>query len=373
LPDRPVWAEIDLSAIAFNVETIKAMLGPRTRLCAVVKADAYGHGAVPVAREALAAGADILAVAMASEAVDLRKAGIEAPLIVLGHTPRPLAGLAAEWGFSTTVSTLEEARAVAAAALSRGVKVGVHLKLDTGMCRLGFDPRMAVPAAREIAGLDGLRIEGACSHLATADSDLACARGQLALFLRIIAEIEAEGVRVPLRHIANSAAAFSLPEARLDMARVGISLYGFQPGRPGDGGSAGLRPAMRIVALVSLVRDIPKGTGVGYGRTYIAPRPRRIAVLPIGYADGLRRALSGRSGVGTPSGRAPFVGSICMDQCTVDVTDSPDIKAGDAVDILGGSGPSAEELAAILGTISYEVVSTVGRRVPRLYVYGRAA
>lgn len=367
---RPAWAEIDLSAIAFNVETIKAALGPGTRLCAVVKADAYGHGAVRVATEALAAGADMLAVAMASEAVELRKAGVEAPILVMGHTPRALAGAAAEWGFSTIVSTIDEARALAEAAASRGTRVGVHLKIDTGMCRLGFAPQAAASAAREIAGLGGVRIEGACSHLATADSDPAYARRQLAVFLETIADIEAGGVRIPFRHIANSAAALSLPEARLDMVRAGISLYGFRPGRPA-GEPTGLRPAMRLVALVSFVREIPEGASVGYGRTYVAPRRSRIAVLPLGYADGLRRSLSGKASVGTSSGRAPFVGSICMDQCTIDVTDNPEVEVGASVDVLGGRGPSAEELATILGTISYEVISTVGKRVPRAYINGR--
>jgi alanine racemase len=371
LPGRPVWAEIDLSAIASNVETIKERLGPATRLCAVVKADAYGHGAIRVAREALAFGADMLAVAMASEAIDLRGAGIEAPILVLGHTPAELAGLAAEWGFSATVSSLDEARALSAAASSHATTVGIHLKLDTGMGRLGFNPSMAAQAAIEIAALPGLRIEGACSHLATSDSDAAYARRQLALFLETIADIEANGVHVPLRHIANSAAALSLPESRLDMVRAGISLYGFQPGQA-EGASSGLRPAMRLVALVSLIRELPKGATVGYGRSYRAPRRSRIAVLPIGYADGLRRSLSGKASVGTSSGRAPLVGSICMDQCTIDVTGSPGIEAGDSVDILGGRGPSAEELAGLLGTISYEVLSTVGKRVPRLYVNGRA-
>ena len=369
LPGRPVWAEIDLSAIASNVEAIKASLGAGTRLCAVVKADAYGHGAAQVAKEALVSGADMLAVAMASEAVALRDEGIEAPILVLGHTPVELANLAADRGFSAAVSSIDEAHAFADAGLSRGKTIGIHLKIDTGMGRLGFAPEAAAPAAFAIAGLQGVRIEGAFSHLATADSDSSYARKQLALFLGAIAEIEAEGLRVPLRHIANSAAALSLPEARLDMVRAGISLYGFQPPRP-EGSIIPLRPAMRLVALVSLIRDLPEGASAGYGRSYRAPRRSRIAILPIGYADGLRRALSGKASVGTAQGRARLVGAICMDQCMIDITDSPGIGPGDAVDILGGSGPSAEELADLLGTISYEVLSTVGKRVPRLYVNG---
>ncbi len=375
LPGRPVWAEIDLAAIAANIETIKAAVGPGTRLCAVVKADAYGHGAVRVAEEALAAGADLLAVAMASEAVALRKEGIEAPILVLGHTPAALAELAAEWDFSATVSSIDEAQALAEAGRARGKTVGIHLKIDTGMARLGFDPRAAAPAAVTIAGMRGVRIEGAFSHLATADSDSSFAHKQLARFLETMADIEALGVRVPLRHIANSAAALSIPEARLDMVRAGISLYGFQPGsQPGAPGAPplGLKPAMRLVALVSQVRELREGDSVGYGRSYRAPRRSRIAVLPLGYADGLRRNLSGRAAVGTASGRAPLVGTICMDQCMIDATDLPGLKAGDAVDVLGGGGPSAEELAGLLGTISYEVLSTVGQRVPRIYVNGSA-
>jgi alanine racemase len=277
LPGRPVWAEIDLSAIASNVEAIKASLGAGTRLCAVVKADAYGHGAAQVAKEALVSGADMFAVAMASEAVALRDEGIEAPILVLGHTPVELANLAADRGFSAAVSSIDEAHAFADAGLSRGKTIGIHLKIDTGMGRLGFAP---------------------------------------------------EGSMIPLR------------------------------------------PAMRLVALVSLIRDLPEGASAGYGRSYRAPRRSRIAILPIGYADGLRRALSGKASVGTAQGRARLVGAICMDQCMIDITDSPGIGPGDAVDILGGSGPSAEELADLLGTISYEVLSTVGKRVPRLYVNG---
>lgn len=371
LPGRAAWAEVDLGAIAANIRTLREPLAGTTRLCAVVKADAYGHGAVRVARAALAAGADCLAVAMGSEAVELREAGIEVPVLVMGRTPPELASEAARYGFSAAVSSLDEGRALAEAGRAAGTRVGIQIKIDSGMSRLGFEAEAAAPAAAALAAMPGLRIEGAFSHLATADSDPGYAREQLARFLAACAGIEALGVPLPLRHIANSAAARLMPEARLDMVRTGIALYGYGP--QAAPGLPPLRPALRLVARLSLVREVPAGVPVGYGRAFTTARPSRIGILPLGYADGLRRELSGRAMVGTPAGRAPLVGRICMDQCMADLTELPGVAEGDEVELIGGRGPDAEELAALAGTISYELLSCLGRRLPRVYLEEGAA
>lgn len=365
--DRLAWAEVDLSAVTRNVRYLKSLMPPGARLCAVVKADGYGHGAAAIARAALAGGADRLAVAFAEEGIELRRQGVTAPILILGYTGPEGARRAAGWGLDVTVLSGDNARLVSEAAVSLGRKARVHLKVDTGMSRLGISPECAPAAAREIADLPGLALEGIFSHFAASDAaDPGFAREQLGIFKTVLERIEAAGLRIPLRHIANSAGLLFLPEARLDMARPGISVYGLRASTERES-LANLVPAMALRARVVQTRTIPAGSTVSYGRTFRATRSTRLAVLPLGYADGVSRALSNRGSVGFASGRAPILGRVCMDQCMADVTNLPEIREGDIATFFGSGGPSAGEVADLLGTIDYEITCAVNKRVPRIY------
>jgi alanine racemase len=366
------WAEVDLASIRHNVRGLVSALSPGSSLCAVVKADGYGHGAIPVARACLEAGAQFLGVALVDEGIELRRAGFSAPVLVLGHTGEEGARRAIGWGLSLTAVSRENARLLAAEAARQGTVAGLHLKIDTGMARLGVSPEFAPAAAAEILNMTGARLDGVCSHFADADSpDGAYAAQQLGSFLSAVSNMERVGIKVPLRHMANSAALLFHPEAHLDMARPGIAIYGLRASNDMPPPFPPL-PAMRLLSRVSQIRTVPAGHSVGYGRTFRASRESRIATLPLGYADGVSRALSNRGQVGFPSGRAPIAGRICMDQLMVDVTELPDVTVGSTAVIFGSGGPSIAEVADMLGTIDYEIVCAVSKRVPRVYLDGEA-
>jgi alanine racemase len=385
---RPTWAEVDLGALAANTRRLAAR-APGAALMAVVKADAYGHGAVPVARAALAAGAAWLGVATLDEALELRRAGIGAPVLVLGWTPPELAGRAAWAGVDLTVSRLEEAAAMAA----RG-SVRIHAKVDTGMGRLGFwagppaapseagaaaprDPEAAgaeaaAEAVARLAALPGVTLAGVYTHFAAADApDLSHARMQLERFRAVLARLAARGVRVPLRHAANTAALVRLPESHFDMVRAGIGLYGYEPSPAVP--PLGLEPVLTWKTRVVLVRRLPGGEGVSYGCTYVTPGPELLATLPVGYADGLSRSLSNRGEVLVRGRRAPIRGRVCMDQVVVSVQGVPGAREGDEVVLIGRQGTeavTAAEVAERAGTVAYEILCAIGRRVPRTYRRG---
>lgn len=366
--ERPVWAEIDLAAIKHNVREIKKGLAAGVKFCAVVKADAYGHGAVAVSRAVLAAGADRLAVAILAEAVELRQAGFLAPIQILGFTPPQQARTLAAYDIAQTVYSLEDVRVLAAAGVETGRTIKVHIKIDTGMGRIGILPADAGDFAAAAAGLAGVEIEGVFSHFATADAaDKSYAKEQYARFQEALARIKARGIDVPLRHIANSAATLELPETHLDMVRPGIILYGLWPSDEVARG-LDLRPALQLKAQVAHVKRVASGTSISYGRTYTTQAESMIATLPIGYADGWTRLLSGKASVLLHCRRAPLVGRICMDQCMADVSAIPGVKAGDTATLFGVPGLSTDEVAGLLGTINYELVCMVGKRVPRRYI-----
>lgn len=371
---RPTWAEVDLDAIAHNVRRLQELAAP-AGLMAVVKADGYGHGAVMVARTALAHGARRLAVAMVEEGVHLRQSAIACPILVMGWTPPEQYGLALRYDLELTVSSEAEARALADAARREGRRVRVHLKIDTGMGRLGFrwdDPQLGQAVAR-LANLTHLEMVGVYTHLASADDlQVPLAGQQLEAFAEALERLAARGVRPPLRHVANSAALLQIPAARYDLVRPGIALYGLDA-FPQAVRTFGLRPALSWKTRVALVKEVPAGTPISYGATYVTPRPSRIATLPVGYADGLRRALSNRGQVLVNGRRAPIVGRVCMDQVMVDVTDAGQVAVGDEVVLIGSQGAesiTADEMAAWMDTIGYEVVTGIGRRVPRIYLRG---
>ncbi|MGI9953170.1 alanine racemase [Moorellaceae bacterium AZ2] len=369
---RPVWAEVDLRAIAHNTRQLKNLLAPRTELMAVVKANAYGHGAVPVARTALASGASWLGVATLDEALELRRAGLRAPILILGYLSLEDAPVVVEEGISQTVFNLEQAQALSRAALALGRPARLHLKIDTGMGRLGVFPRDAVDVARAILSLPGVVLEGIFTHFANADArDKTYTWQQLNVFGQILNELEQEGIRIPWKHAANSGAILDLPATHFNLVRAGISLYGHYPSEEVERGRLDLRPAMAFKTRVVLIKEVPPGTYISYGCTYCTARSTRVATLPVGYADGFSRLLSNRGEVLVRGRRAPVIGRICMDYCMIDVTAIPGVQAGDEVVLFGRQGETAltaEEVAAWLGTINYEVLCMVSHRVPRVYL-----
>lgn len=371
-PDRPTWLEVDLSAIGRNTRLMKELVGQETQVLVSLKADAYGHGALRVARTVLRNGASWLGVATVSEAEVLRVAGVAAPILVFGYTPPWQAREAVRLDLRTTVYALETARALARAAHDLGQPARVHVKIDTGMARLGLraeDVAGVVAFVEALRALPGLVVEGIFTHFATADSsDKTYARRQLDRFGVVLSTLDAHGLRPPIVHAANSAAALALPAARFDMVRPGIAIYGLAPS-PDVRLPDGFRPALSFKTQVAQVKEIPAGEGISYGATYITSAPTRIAVLPVGYADGFRRAPANWGEVLVRGQRAPLVGRVCMDQCMVDVTHIPGVRQGDEVVLIGRQGDdelTAEAVAERLGTINYEVVAELLARVPRV-------
>src|SRR5579885_3231374 len=370
--ERPTWVEIDLSAIGNNTRQVKALVGPSVRVLASLKADAYGHGALKVARTVLHNGASMLGVATVSEATPLREAGINAPILVFGYVPLWQMREAIRLAVRITLYSSEAAQALSRAACSLGKTARVHVKVDTGMGRLGVRAEQVAEVVRlveQIHSLPGLELEGMFTHFAMADSsDLTHARMQLERFQTVLDAVGKKGLRPPLIHAANSAALLSLPEARFDMVRPGIALYGLNPSEevrlP-----EGFRPAMSFKTQVSQVKVIPAGECISYGCTYYTERPTTVAVLPVGYADGFRRGPTNWGYVLVHEQEAPVIGRVCMDQCMIDVTHIPGVRVGDEVVLIGRQGSAiltAEQVARRLGTIHYEVVSEILARVPRV-------
>ena len=367
-PDRPTWLQIDLDAIAHNIRRLRTIAG--VPLMVTLKADAYGHGAVRVAHTALASGAAALAVATLSEARTLRDSGITAPILVFGYTPPWQARAAVALGVICTLFDRDTAYALAEAAAALGRTAQAHIKVDTGMARLGLAPSDTPPflrALRDLPHAEQLRVEGIYTHFASADGpDLASTSAQLERFTQLLNLLAAQGLRPPIAHAANSAALLRLPAARLDMVRPGIACYGLAPA-PTIPLPADFCPALSFHTEVAQVKELPAGAPVSYGGTYITERPTLLATIPVGYADGLRRAPPWRD-VLVRGQRAPIVGRICMDYAMLDVTDIPGVRRGDTVTLIGRQGNdmiTADEVAGWLGTISYEVVATILPRVPR--------
>lgn len=367
---RPAWATIDLGAIRSNATTLRRHAGPESGLCAVVKADAYGHGAVETARAAIAGGASRLAVAVLSEALALREAGIASPILILGAVGAEEAEATLEAGLEASVFDAEVVGAFERAALKQGKRAKLHLKIDTGMSRVGCWPEEAPDLAALIASGRATELSGVYTHFADADSrDLGFAREQLRRFDGALAGIEARGIPRPLRHAANSAATLWLPESRLDMVRAGIALYGLTPAEGRDFDPAFV-PALSIRARVTRIREVDAGTTVSYGRIWTAKRRSRIATIPIGYADGYPRVVSGKSWAGFGDRRLPQIGRVCMDMCMFDATDAPELREGSELVLAGPGGPSLEELARLAGTINYEIACHAALRLPHRHVDG---
>jgi alanine racemase len=367
---RPVWAEIDLSAIADNVRALDAATGS-ARVLAVVKADAYGHGAVPVGRAALDAGATDLGVALVEEGVALRDAGVDAPVLVLSEPVPEAADEVVARGLTPVVYTGSAIEALAkAVAASGGSPLGVHLKVDTGMHRVGCPPERAVELARQVASHRELRLAGTCTHFAVADEpDDPYTGAQVARFRAVLQELRAAGIAPGTVHMCNTAGALAAPDARADMVRIGIGVYGIPP-VPALAGVVALRPALSVKARVSYVKALPDGARISYGLRYETSRPTRVVTVPIGYADGVPRALGHAGAHAIVRGvRVPYAGTVTMDQLMLDVGDL-DVEVGDEVVLLGsqqGATVTAAEWAERVGTIPYEIVCGIGPRVPRIY------
>lgn len=376
---KRTWAEIDLDAAAHNLAVIRRRIGEKPMLCCVIKADAYGHGAMRLAREYERLGADWLAVSNIEEAVQLRRAGISLPLLVLGYTPPQAAALLAENGVSQCAYSAEYCAALSEHAVRSGVSVKIHIKVDTGMSRLGFyfqDIRRDMAAIEEIAGacrLPGLIPEGIFTHFSVADGGAdgkAYTMRQLGCFTALIDALERRGVSFPIHHCANSGATLDYPVSHMDMVRAGVILYGLEPSadvaHPDD-----FHPVLSLKAVISHIKEIEPGSDISYGRTYTARERIRVATIPIGYADGYPRRLSGRASILVHGVRCPILGKICMDQCMIDVTAVPDAQVGDVVTMIGRDGDgeiTVDELAEQIDTIHYELVCGISKRVTRVYL-----
>ncbi len=362
------WAEIDLSALEHNYRALRSNLAPGCRFVGVVKANAYGHGALKVAQRLEELGAEYLAVACLAEAVELREGGITAPILILGGTPAEFAGELIHYGVTQTVFDLPTAKAYSAAAVAAGKALKIHIKADTGMGRLGFVGPHRVEEILEVCALPALEPEGLFTHFSDADGSEEWSMAQFTNFLGLKAALAEKGRAFPINHCAASAAMLHYPCTHLDMVRPGIALYGHYPDEESVGlDGPGLIPVMSVKTRVAAVRALPAGSCVSYGRTRVLSRESRLAVLPMGYADGLHRGLSNRMEVLFPGGRAPVVGRICMDLCMADVTGLPEVKPGDVAEVFGQALP-LEEKSDVLGTISYELLTAVAPRVPRLYL-----
>jgi len=373
-PGRPAWADVDLDAVGHNVALVGRAVAPAA-VWSVVKADGYGHGAEPVSRAALAAGAAGLAVALVEEAVALRRAGIDAPLLVLSEGPAHQYGDVVRWNLRPVVYTPAGIDALAAAARTRrGRRVPVHLKIDTGMHRVGARPDDAVTLAERIAGAPGLELEGVMTHLAVADEpDDPYTGQQLDAFDAVLGRLRAVGMDPPLVHAANSAGALAHPRAHYSFVRAGIATYGIAPGPGVRSYGSELQPALTLRARVSFVKRVEAGARISYGLRHQFDHDATVATVPLGYADGVPRRLSSTGGEVLIGGRRrPITGVVTMDQLMVDCGDDG-VAAGDEVVLLGAQGDervTADEWAERLGTIAYEITCGIGARVPRVHVGG---
>ena len=369
---KRTWAKISLENIRHNYRAIRSSLPLGCRFLGVVKADAYGHGALRVSRLLQEEGVDYLAVSCLDEAMELRQGGISLPILILGHTPPEYTAQLVSLDITQTVTCFAKALEYSAAAAGLGRELKIHIKLDTGMSRLGylcagehFDE--GVENIIESCRLPGLVHEGIYTHFAVSDQEdeesREYTRQQFKLFVDVLTAVEERsGISFPLRHCANSGAVVNYPETALDMVRPGLLLYGY-----GDGGKLGLRPCMRLVTTVSTIKFYEPGTSISYGRRYVTDRRTRMGVLAIGYADGLFRAVSNKCAFAAGKGFAPQRGTICMDMCMVDLTELPEVDVGSQVELFG-ERCSIYQLSQAAGTIPYELLCSVSKRVPRVYL-----
>ncbi len=379
------WAEVDLNAYAHNITELKRIAGRGTRLMAVVKADGYGHGAIEIAREALKNGSENLGVARINEAVQLREAGLHAPILIFGYTPPNLAETLIKYDLTQTVYSIATANSLSELADRQSRKIKVHIKVDSGMGRLGLmlnTPAAGNPSNRpplnpihevlSISRLPGLTVEGIFTHFATADSaDKSYANRQLEDFLDFVSRLHRAGLEPPIKHAANSGALIDMPDSHLDMVRPGIATYGLYPSDEVNKSHVALKPVMTLKSRIIHLKKVPAGFNISYGITHQTKKPTTIATIPVGYADGFSRLLSNRGHMLVHGQKVPIVGRVCMDLTMLDVGSVPGVEIEDEVVVFGQVGNeaiTADEVAANLSTINYEIVSTITGRVARVYV-----
>lgn len=369
-PIRATRAEIDLDAIQFNVKQVRYRIGAGVKILAVIKANAYGHGIVETARAVLDAGADYLGVAIIEEGILLRKAGIEASILVFTPPFPNEANRIIEYNLTATVCTAAIAQQLDSLGSSRGRSTPVHVEVDTGMGRIGVDYRDSVEFIRYLSTLRSLKLEGVYTHFATADqTDKSYARLQLSRFHDVIATLNNGGIEISLRHCANSAAILDMKDSYYDMVRPGIMLYGYYPSRETTR-SLPLRVSLSLRSKITFVKKVEAGTSIGYGRKYVTSSPTTIATVPIGYADGISRHLTNKGEALVRGRRVPIVGTVCMDHVMLDVGGAK-VNPGDDVTFIGTDGDetiTAWDIAEKLGTIPYEVCCAISDRVPRIYL-----
>jgi alanine racemase len=371
-PVLPVWAEINLDSLRHNIEAIRQIVPAESMMMAVVKANAYGHGAVECSKLFLENGADSLAVATLSEAIEIRRAGTTSHVLVLGYTSPEQVGSILRWSVTPTVYTIEVAETLSRVAGELGVTADIHIKVDTGLGRIGFQlDESSLAAIGEINRLPNINIEGIFTHFALADSkDKSYTVKQFDSFKTFLDILSERGISIPIKHASNSAAIMDLPEYGLDMVRPGCILYGVYPSGDASRDRLVLKPAMAFKTMITHVKTVPTGTGISYGLTYTTGGESIIGSLSVGYADGYSRALSNKAEVGVGGARAPVIGRVCMDQTMVDLTGLKSPVRGSTVTLFGDglSGePRVEDVAGWMGSIPDEVVSGIARRVPRVY------
>ncbi|MFA6941695.1 MAG: alanine racemase [Clostridiaceae bacterium] len=367
---RPVWAEINLDCVENNIREIRRVSSSR-EIIGVIKADAYGHGAVDLAPVLLQNGADSFAVAVLSEAVELRRSGIDCPIMVLGFTPPNLVDNILRYDIEQTVYSYDFAKELSAMAVKKNKLVRIHIVLDTGMGRIGFTPdNESLDEVDKISHLPNIIIEGIFTHFSTADEEnKEFTQKQLSIFNEFYKDLTSRGVKIKKRHAANSAAISDFPESHFEAVRPGIILYGYYPSDYVQKDKIHLKRVLTLKTNIVLIKKVPKGYPISYGRRFYTERDSIIATLPVGYADGYTRLLFNKGKVIINGKYAKVVGSICMDQCMVDITDIPEAKVGDEVILLGEDGVKydADDMADDIGTISYEVLTMISKRVPRVY------
>lgn len=364
------WVDVNLDAISENFDTVRSLVGEDTLICSVIKADAYGHGVFEVARLLQEKGSDYLAVAVLDEGIELRRQGIKTPILILGPLMPGQATYVIRHDLTQTICSLEMARELSAEALRQRKTMKIHIKVDTGMGRIGVNYEDAVPLISKIMDLPYLKVEGIFTHYATSDSiDKKYVFEQWNRFNQVLDDLKEQGIRIPIAHAATSATVIDLPFMKLDMVRPGLMLYGLYP-RADMRNKVELKPALTLKAKISYLKDITRQQSISYGRKYHAAVGEKIATIPLGYNDGYRRILTNDSQVLIHGKRCPTVGTICMDHVMVNVSDLPDVKRFDEVVLIGrqqdGEIP-VDEIANKLRTINYEVISCLGRRLPRIY------
>lgn len=369
--NKRVWAEINLNAVAHNIKAIRQITNENAKIMAVVKADAYGHGVFEVTKTLLENGADYLAVALVDEALQLRKSGIIVPILVLGGVSDESIGDMVANDIMATVFSYDFAKHLSDIATKMGRTAKIHIKIDTGMSRIGYlaENEDTVDEIEKIYNLPSVEIDGIFSHFACSDeTDSSYTHKQFDLFTDICKKLEKRNIKIPIKHICNSAGIMMYPEMHLDMVRPGIIMYGLYPSEEVDKTKLDLIPAMSVKAEVTMVKDTEAGRGVSYGKTYITDKKTKLATVPVGYADGYSRLLTGKAKMLCGGKSVDIVGRICMDQCMIDVTNVNNINVGDEVTIFGDTAITADDVAKWLGTINYEIICMIGKRVPRVYM-----